>query len=196
MTQTRGALLTPGASRWRSVTTQPCREPRKLGLGSVVQTENRCYPCRREANIKPSMLCMLRKKAFHFRFTPDSLEMGLETPLVTELGTMAFYSLKKCFPNPSSITFCLPSGLILWLNAWKTKQQGQTTPFSCTVVCPIFQNQMVLLPKYKCVHVCIWMYSTNIYFCSKERNILVHANKIKKHMSFLWTKANVFGQYF
>lgn len=61
---------------------------------------------------------MLRKKAFLFGFTPHSLEMCLETPSATELITVAFYSLTKCFPqNPSSITFCLPAVLILRLNA-------------------------------------------------------------------------------
>lgn len=77
-----------------------------MGLGSVVQTENLCYPCREEANIKPSMLCILKKKAFQFRFTPDSLEVCLETPSATELGSMAFYSLTKCFPAiPAQLPF-------------------------------------------------------------------------------------------
>lgn len=141
MTQTRGALLTPGASRWRSVTTQPCREPRKLGLGSVVQTENWWYPCRQEANIKPSMLCMSRKEVFQFRFTPDSLEMCLETPSAAELGTVAFYSLTKCCPQ-SQLNYLLSP---LWPNTlaecMKNKAARSDNPFSFTVVCPVFQTK-------------------------------------------------------
>lgn len=166
------------------------------GLGSVVQTENRCYPRKQEGNIKHSILCILRKKAFLFRLRPDSLEMCLETPSATELITVAFFSLTKCFPrNPSSITFCFPSVLILWLKAWKTKQQGQTSAFSPTIVCLScfpepngMSGPAAQIYVHLCVCVCLCIYPANISFCPKERN--------KKYISFLWAKANICGQCF
>ena len=113
LTKGCGACLAPAAIRWRSVPSQPPRS-RGTAWGSASKTKASVNPCGQEADIKPSILCMLRKKAFLFGFTPYSLEMCLETPSATELITVAFYSLTKCFPqNPSSITFCLPAVLIL-----------------------------------------------------------------------------------
>lgn len=91
--------------------------------------------------------------------------------------------------NPSSITFCLPSVLILWLNAWKTKQQGQTSLFSSTMVCLSWfpePNGMSgsATQIYMDVCVCVlWMYRfyKYTYFCPKERNISTY--KYNKYMS-------------
>ena len=100
------ACLAPAAGRWRSVPTQPPGEPRhRAGL---------CRPNRKpllpvRARSKPSILCISRKKAFLFGFTSHSLEICLETPSATELITMAFYSLTKCFPRiPAQLPFVSP----------------------------------------------------------------------------------------
>ena len=45
------------------------------------------------------------------------------------------------------------------------------------------------------INVCVFVhrYSTSAYFCPEGRNI---SARINRHRSFLWTKADVFGQYF
>lgn len=60
-----GPLFALTASRWRSVSAQQPRAPKAPGLGSEDQSENQCCPHRQNANIKPSILCILRKKPFY-----------------------------------------------------------------------------------------------------------------------------------
>lgn len=153
------ACLAPAAGRWRSVPTQPPGEPRhRAGL---------CCPNRKpllpvRARGKPSILCISRREAFLFGFTSHSLEMWLETPSATELITMAFYSLTKCFPRiPAQLRFVSPQS---WYSGWM--QEKQSSKVRCPLSLPerflLFSrtkwNEWPCYPHIYLLCVCLYVY--------------------------------------
>lgn len=84
-----------------------------------------------------------KKKAFLFRFIPDSLEMCLETPSATELITVAFHSLTKCFPRIPAQLPLSPLGPNTLVECMKNKAARSDISFSPIRVClSCFLNQM------------------------------------------------------
>lgn len=150
-----------------------CEGSPGMGLGSAVQTENRWYPRRQEANIKPSILCILRKKAFLFRFTPDSLEMCLEATCATIPITVAFYSLTKCFPRiPAQLPFV---SSLSYYSGWMCEKQSSKVrnPLSLPqwLVFLDIQKQMewvALPPKYIVVCV-VYVYILLMYTFAQRK---------------------------
>lgn len=106
--------------------------------------------------------------------------------------------------NPSSITFCLPAVLILWLNVGKTKQQGQTSPFLPAMV------YLSCFPEPKgmggpAAHICsvcvvclsVYIVQTFTFVQRKDTHTHIYKRvKIVEYMSFLRAKAHVRGQCF